>query len=302
MNWLTVVVLLFAGASGKVDHIGIHFPDDATNLLERTFDGGPGSKIINGVPSKLYSRPYQASLQVYKNNVWNHYCGAVIIDRDVLVCAAHCLRKYPAEILRVEVGSLNLQAPPLKYTQFLEVLAYQRHENFSLNPDQGFPNDIGLIFLKNRITYNENVQPIRLAPPGLNFDNSECVISGWGLTNYLGPAASPVLLEGKVRKLTYEKCVALHLEVDATIDRNHVCVLGESGDDVQPAGGCNGDSGGPLMCEFKRRRYLIGVASYVWDYCDVNYPTVYTRVSGFISWINRNKDLYSNLDGSSEEQ
>uniref|UniRef100_A0A2C9M3P5 Peptidase S1 domain-containing protein n=1 Tax=Biomphalaria glabrata TaxID=6526 RepID=A0A2C9M3P5_BIOGL len=227
MNWLTVVVLLFAGASGKVDHVGIHFPDDATNLLERIFDGGPGSKIINGVPSKLYSRPYQASLQVFKNNVWNHYCGAVIIERDV---------------------------------------------------------------------------PIRLAPPGLNFDNSECVISGWGLTNYIGPAASPVLLEGKVRKLTYEKCVALHLEVDATIDRNHVCVLGESGDDVQPAGGCNGDSGGPLMCEFKRRRYLIGVASYVWDYCDVNYPTVYTRVSGFINWINRNKDLYSNLDGSSEEE
>ncbi|KAK0056183.1 fibrinolytic enzyme isozyme C, partial [Biomphalaria pfeifferi] len=107
--------------------------------------------------------------------------------------------------------------------------------------------------------------PIRIGPPGLNFDNSECVISGWGRTYYFG-SASPVLLEGKVRKLTYEKCVSLHQEVDATIDRNHV--LEESGDDLQPAGGCNGDSGGPLMCEFKRRRYLIGVASYVWDYCD----------------------------------
>jgi hypothetical protein len=57
------------------------------NMILRTFDGAPQGRIINGVESKLFSRPYQASLQLYvpSRDAWFHFCGAVVIGRS-LVC------------------------------------------------------------------------------------------------------------------------------------------------------------------------------------------------------------------------
>ncbi|XP_015258634.1 PREDICTED: elastase-1-like [Cyprinodon variegatus] len=52
--------------------------------------------------------------------------------------------------------------------------------------------------------------------------------------------------------------------------------------------GCNGDSGGPLNCQVSGKYYVHGIASFVSGY-GCNYPqkpTVFTRVSAYINWIN----------------
>ena len=49
-----------------------------------------------------------------------------------------------------------------------------------------------------------------------------------------------------------------------------------------------GDSGGPLNCFVDGRYYVHGIASFVSGY-GCNYPqkpTVFTRVSAYIDWIN----------------
>lgn len=49
-----------------------------------------------------------------------------------------------------------------------------------------------------------------------------------------------------------------------------------------------GDSGGPLNCQVNGQYYVHGIASFVSGY-GCNYPqkpTVFTRVSAYIDWIN----------------
>lgn len=57
---------------------------------------------------------------------------------------------------------------------------------------------------------------------------------------------------------------------------------------------CQGDSGGPLMygkAEVNNVRYYqIGVISYGFRCAEAGYPGVYTRVTNFIDWIQRNLD------------
>ena len=48
-----------------------------------------------------------------------------------------------------------------------------------------------------------------------------------------------------------------------------------------------GDSGGPISCGVNGRYYVMGAASWVASGCTTpGYPSVYTRVSKYLDWIN----------------
>ncbi|KAH9523396.1 Chymotrypsin-1 [Bulinus truncatus] len=201
-------------------------------MIERTFDEVQDSRIINGVEAPLFSRPYQASLQVHiPNRGWFHICGAAIIDVDRLVSAAHCLIPFPADRLRVEVGVLNLKAPPLEYTQFIDVLKVEWHEDYLQDDYLSYPNDIGVIYLKHPMVYNENVQPAKIAPVGQKFDEQECSISGWGSTIF-GGRSSAKLQEANMTKWTYERCLQVHQDNGYFVGPKHACVKGKDYDNV----------------------------------------------------------------------
>lgn len=66
------------------------------------------------------------------------------------------------------------------------------------------------------------------------------------------------------------------------ITTNMICA-GEYGKDA-----CLGDSGGPLIIpDGNGNDVLEGIVSWGY-YCGGNFPTVYTRVSNFVGWIQDN--------------
>ena len=75
---------------------------------------------------------------------------------------------------------------------------------------------------------------------------------------------------------------------------------------VKPSGGgsCYGDSGGPLMSNFKGKTFAIGIVSWGIKCGDPNTPGVYTRVDPYLSWIKENtKDsLDCSLGNSGHEK
>ena len=92
--------------------------------------------------------------------------------------------------------------------------------------------------------------------------------------------APNILQEANVDVYSQRTCQASH---GAVIKGYHICVGKKD-----QSGACSGDSGGPLVCNVGGSYKLAGVTSFGLITCSTSYPSVYSRISYFRSWINQN--------------
>ncbi|KAJ0023423.1 hypothetical protein NQD34_003322 [Periophthalmus magnuspinnatus] len=147
--------------------------------------------------------------------------------------------------------------------------------------------DIALLRLSSDATLNAYVQLGTLPPDGQILPhNNLCYITGWGRTSTGGPL--PDILQQAILPLVgYKECTAPDWW-GSTVKDTMVCAGGGE------KSGCNGDSGGPLNCMVNNKYVVTGIASFVSGY-GCNYekkPTVFTRVSAYIDWMNSQQYLY----------
>ncbi|OXB50885.1 UNVERIFIED_CONTAM: hypothetical protein H355_003569, partial [Colinus virginianus] len=92
---------------------------------------------------------------------------------------------------------------------------------------------------------------------------------------------SSVLLQAYLPVVSYSTCSSFTYW-GSTVKNTMICA---GGDGVHS--GCQGDSGGPLNCAVNGVYQVHGVTSFVSSLgCNTrNKPTVFTRVSAYISWI-----------------
>lgn len=158
------------------------------------------------------------------------------------------------------------------------------HRNFN---DRAFNGryDIALIRLNRPIQFTPEMRPVCL-PFGRNrrdepTKDNVLTVSGWGLTmekyEYIAKRSVSINL------WTTERCKEQFPQVDGT--RLCAVALGKNS--------CNGDSGGPLMYQFERKRMVLeGIVSF--GAFDCNYtelPGVYTRVRSYEQWLNFNMEM-----------
>ena len=79
--------------------------DENGNFLRKynnIFDPTPESRFVpemaGGQPTKKGEWPWQVSLRENRNKFHTHFCGAVIIDSETVLTAAHCLWDCQTEI------------------------------------------------------------------------------------------------------------------------------------------------------------------------------------------------------------
>ncbi|XP_053110342.1 atrial natriuretic peptide-converting enzyme isoform X2 [Hemicordylus capensis] len=232
-------------------------------------------RILGGRTSRPGRWPWQCSLQSEPSG---HICGCVLIAKKWVLTVAHCFegRENPA-VWKVVFGINNLDHPSVfMQTRMVKtVILHPRYNRAVVD------YDISIVELNEDINETSYVRPVCLpSREQLVEPDTYCYITGWG---HMGNKMPFKLQEGEVRIISLEQCQS-YFDMK-TITTRMLCAGYESG----TVDSCMGDSGGPLVCEHPAGRWtLFGLTS--WGsvcFSKVLGPGVYSNVSHFIEWIER---------------
>ncbi|XP_053546310.1 chymotrypsin-C [Bombina bombina] len=236
------------------------------------------SRVVGGHDVRANSWPWQISLQYQGTSAWGHTCGGTLIASNWVLTAAHCISS--SRTYRVVLGKNSLQTEEEGSVIISPetIIVHESWNSFLI------VNDIALIKLSQPVVFSDKIQAACLPADGeLLANNYPCYVTGWGRLYTNGPIADN-LQQALLPVVDHATCSQRDwwgTQVKATM----VCA---GGDGI--VSGCNGDSGGPLNCQASDGSWSVhGVVSFG-SGLRCNYakkPTVFTRVSAYIDWINQ---------------
>ena len=154
-----------------------------------------------------------------------------------------------------------------------------RHESYN-NP-LSFSNDIALIKLLKPANLGIDIGLVCLPDKGhaLPFDNlnKKCWITGWGRLSS-GGSLPNTLMEAMIPLVSKRRCLNSY---PRKIDYSMLC----AGLDAGGIDACQGDTGGPLVCEFDGTWFLEGVTSWGQGCAYASKYGVYAKVRELKAWI-----------------
>ncbi|XP_077294936.1 trypsin-like serine protease domain-containing protein masquerade [Arctopsyche grandis] len=224
--------------------------------------------------------------QVALINSLNQYlCGAALIGTQWVLTAAHCVTNIvrSGDAIYVRVGDHDLTR---KYgspgAQTLRVATTYIHHNHN---SQTLDNDIALLKLHGQAELKDGVCLVCLPARGVSHAaGKRCTVTGYGYMGEAGPIPLRVR-EAEIPIVSDAECIR---KVNAVTEKIFIlpassfCAGGEEGNDA-----CQGDGGGPLVCQDDGFYELAGLVSWGFGCGRVDVPGVYVKVSSFIGWINQ---------------
>ncbi|XP_015928310.2 acrosin isoform X1 [Parasteatoda tepidariorum] len=242
-------------------------------LLENTYAeefNAVFDRIVGGRKAKENEFPWMASLQVRTSSGLFHTCGAVLITKEWLVTAAHCIKKYSTDSYRIMIGSSTLKPALEENIYIIDTIVIKSDFNA-----KNLDNDICLIQITPPVTKPMDFLLLSNDPPEVN--NSAIVI-GWGSLSEEEKTASNDLQAAVVGMISFDECLHYFSLTDSMMCAGYI-----------PGGidACQGDSGGPLLQWRNEEAYLIGIVSWGVGCAKPNAPGVYTNISFYKSWILR---------------
>ncbi|XP_037706647.1 putative serine protease 47 [Choloepus didactylus] len=279
-NHLSLISALFSSLNKEA-------PETASTKVGRgvsTVCGKPKvvGKVFGGQDVVAGQWPWQASL-LYQGL---HLCGAVLIDSHWVLSTAHCFlnKSHAPKDYQVLLGNTELYQQT-QHTQKMSVNRIITHPDFEkFHP---FGSDIAMLQLHLPVNFTSYITPACLPPPGMQLTTyKSCWITGWGMLSEDTRLLPPFhLQEGKVGLIENELCNMLYTQRTANgkkmVHEEMLC----AGDFSSGKSICQGDSGGPLICQLSSAWVLVGLASWGLDCRPPIYPSVFTRVTYFTTWI-----------------
>ncbi|XP_008108629.2 ovochymase-1 isoform X1 [Anolis carolinensis] len=260
---------------------------------EDNWHPGSFSRIIGGQISVPGGQPWQVSIKMGRS----HFCGGSLIQDNIVVTAAHCVVDLDLKLVKnlfVTVGEYSLRSRD-EEEQNIQVSKIIPHPSF--NRFGNMDSDIALLFLKDRVRYGDEVQPICLPHKGDLFEaGTLCVVSGWGKVKEDG-VLSDVLQEVELPIIDSKTCSELLKTLNLPPIRSNMLCAGfpDGGKDA-----CQGDSGGPLACRRASGIWaLVGITSWgigcgkAWQTgkrpsSSRGSPGVFSKVDEFLDFIVQN--------------
>ncbi|XP_062380655.1 vitamin K-dependent protein C-like [Sardina pilchardus] len=238
--------------------------------------------VTGGEAGMRGESPWQALL-ISSSGIF--HCGGVLIDKNWVLTAAHCLEDHSRFNVRLGDYQLFKREGTEVTVPVTEIISHPSYNR------QTVDNDIGLLRLATPVRYSNYILPACLPSRGLaegllHRNGTETIVTGWGKTNETDEGYSKTLNFIKVPLVDHTLCQQKMIN---TVTKNVLCagVLGE----IQDA--CEGDSGGPMMVEYRKTWFLIGLVSWGEGGCGHKDKLgIYTKVSNYLEWIDSVREKY----------
>ncbi|KAK9718674.1 Trypsin [Popillia japonica] len=243
--------------------------------------------IINGENVAVGEFPYMAAVGYpgkTKDEIkWE--CGGILISERFILTAAHCLARVDKKLPSiVRLGKIDLFGVLDKATAqdipVEEIIVHPKYHPLARH------NDIGLLRLATSAEFNGFVKPVCLNnKPRIKGTLS---VLGWGVVNIDTEERSRILQKAAVQLYDLKKCNETYFGASygTPIHDTQLCAFSH---DPMRADTCQGDSGGPVQIANRRSiaktpNIVVGITSYGRG-CGGVIPSVYTRVSSYLDWI-----------------
>ncbi|KAI8128204.1 Serine protease snake [Lucilia cuprina] len=230
---------------------------------------------INGESAQFSEFPFMAALGFKSNGdnkIW-YPCNGVLVSSRYILTAAHC-----AEIGGEKPSFVQLGLPNLKETEEGSIKIKQINKHQSYEDSKAIYNDIALVELDQEV----NNRPVCLwSLTDIPITKLTSLGYGHSRLDGLGPNE---LVRSPLTTIENAECQEYYNLDDKFenmyIGDDHVC----AGEKKQLHESCQSETGGSLIMELDKVFYVVGISSYGLGCADLP-PSIYTRVSSFIDWI-----------------
>lgn len=230
-------------------------------------------------------------------------CAATLISHQWLATAAHCIRKFNKDELKVRLGDWDVHRDDEFYPHVEKnVKDIVIHTEFVPGT---LLNDIALVRLDSPIDAQlPHISPACLPSWNETFTGQRCWVTGWGkdafgqrgtFQSVLKKVDLPVISQGECENSLRQTKLGPYYR----LHQGFICAGGERGKDA-----CEGDGGSGLYCINPVSGLIkaAGLVSWGIGCGQQNVPGVYVNMARYVSWIEDiisiDEDLYNGGVGS----
>jgi trypsin len=234
-----------------------------------------GKSVIGGQAASISDWPWQAAI----TRRGRLHCGGSVIAPTKILTAAHCVFGFRPAGMTVVAGRARL------WGEGGEEISV---DSAVIHPD--YPrtrrHDVAVLTLAVPTTSPSIALPTVAQDLAETAPGSLLRVAGFGARDPLGGKLSGTLLQTTERVRAGQRCRKT-FRSDFS-GRTMICALGKRVPAFKRVHttACSGDSGGPLVSDASGSAIALGIVSYGGPYCGYRAPTVYSRVSDALDFIN----------------